>query len=313
LLLSTGVNFQQGSVGTFLTTAMASFNDDTLRTGEETNFYLQGSMTFDYDSLLVTTASFDIDLDPEDDRLSNFIELMASSSGKKVTTITGGKEGQELTLMGDPQLSGDVVTIENNSNINLTNNIDVDLNPEESIKLIYHSGKWYQTVSAINRIFLPISTSVYNTLGEQGADGSGFVTYMYGASSRDTLLSDRALRADDHILSGDISFNGDVVFIPEEKSLAAGSADLAITKAFLVLDGDGGSPSSISDFTGLKTEGQKITVMNLAADGDGFTILDNVNIVCAGGANIVMTGGDIAEFIYMDGKWYSTSPVANNN
>lgn len=113
-------------------------------------------------------------------------------------------------------------------------------------------------------------------------------------------------------IDGDISFNAITINTPEVIGLVIGSQTISIRKSFIVIDGNV-LPSAISDFTGKDIDGNMITVLCDPSDGDGFTILDGVPIVCHGGNSISMTAGDVVEFVYYSGKWYQRAPSANNN
>ena len=238
---------------------------------------MAGLISYPTGADIVPTATWDVSGLPQ-------VVVVLVNVDVTVTSMTGAVDGQILHIIGG-DTQGDYVTIQDNSTINLRSDEDFILNEQWcSITLIYtdqNTNEWTE-----------ISRSHSTTEDFKNVDVNGALDVV-----------------------GRATFGLDRIDTPSSSiNLGEGSATQAVTNTFSIMAGSGGVYSVVTDFTGLTTTGTRLTIQCHPSAPDGFDIADNANIVCNGGANIVMTAGDIAEFILNgDGKWYSTSPVANNN
>lgn len=181
-------------------------------------------------------------------------------------------------------------------------------------------------------------SSIFGAIGREGAAGSAFVTFNYDTSTPDTLLSWRQFLLGSNIIRGDWGFFGEATFggettfdevtfngvtdyndnmslnamdihVPQTIGLTTGSQTVGFTKSYLLLDGNGGEPTSaVSDFTGGDVDGNIILVQCDPSDVDGFIILNGVQIVTTLSRDIDMSAKDAVEFVYHDGSWYELDP-----
>ncbi len=199
------------------------------------------------------------------DGLPQVINLTVASP-TTVTSMVNMVEGQILVIVAK-QINEDL-TIQDNATINLRGGQD----------FVFHAGDTHSTLTLI------------------------YVNAKWSEISRSDITGEIFFDLD---VNGTLTAGADVIYTPQVISLSTGAQDVAATNSFLVIAGTGSEPfAEIDDFTGIKNDGTKITVLGNPASGESFTINDGTDIVTIGGRDILMIAGDVMQFVCRTSKWY---------